>query len=524
MKIIYSIAYRLLLVIIAASLFTACGNNTSEPSKEPATTDGAKTDTTIAGAQANALPFSLEFVAQTYNGQASLPRLQAYVSLFVKDRYLLVIGGRRQGLHTFQSAPANNFIPDSANNYLFVLDLQAGASWSFNVDSLSPDLSAPLQSANQEIYYDRPNDQVYIVGGYGWNAAKTNMLTFNTIINFQAQPLIAAIQSRQPAAKIAPLLKFASDKLGRYAVTGGELFMMGSKFYLVFGQNFMGQYRAFGGTDFKQKYTEQIRVFTLKPNSLEILSYGATSSSDTDHPFHRRDGNTVEDIDPATGTPRISAFGGVFQDGKIAPYTYPIYITNPATPNIDRSGNQKFSQYECPVISIFDSASNNPTVYHTFFGGIGHYYYFQTDSQHAAFDTVTKEGRNDGFPFVADITTFQQSADGSYNEFIHTKPIPGNRLVGSTAKFWVNESLISKGITYSNGVIKLPFFTDNKRTLIGYIYGGIEAQNPLPLAPNTGTFVSNSVFAVYLTRTPTAAIPGSMGHESSKDYQVIRTK
>jgi hypothetical protein len=521
MKLLHFFAYRISLVIVVGLLFSACGNNSSEPSSGHSG-DSTQTDTTLRNAQANALPFSLDFTVQSYNNQVPFPRIQAYVSLFIQDRYLLIIGGRRQGLHTFQSAPADNFIPDSANNYIYVLDVQGGASWSFNVDSLSPDLAAPLQSANQEIYYDRPNDQVYVVGGYGWNAAKTNMLTFNTIINFKAQPLIAAIRSRQPAAKIAPLLKFASDKLGRFAVTGGELFMKDSRFYLVFGQNFTGQYRAFGGSDFTQVYTEEIRVFTLKPNTLEILSYGATRSSDTDHPFNRRDGNIIEDIDPATGKQRIAAYGGVFQRGIIAPYTYPIYITNPATPVIDRSGNQKFSQYECPVISIFDSASANPTVYHTFFGGIGHYYYFQTDSQRRAFDTVTVEGRNDGFPFVADVTTFQQSADGSYNEFIHTKPIPGNRLIGSTAKFWVNESLILKGATYSNGVLKLPAFPSNTKILIGYIYGGIEAQNPLPLAPNTGTFVSNSVLAVYLNRTPTAAIPASQGHASSKEYQVIR--
>ncbi|MBS1577561.1 MAG: hypothetical protein JST09_19840 [Bacteroidetes bacterium] len=524
MKTLHFFAYKISLVIFCALLIASCSNNSSGSSGGSGVNgDSTKTDTVPHNAQANALPFSLEFVQQAYNGQAPFPRIQAYVSLFVEDQYLLIIGGRRQGLHTFQGPPTNNFIPDSSNNYIFVLDLRTGTSSSFNVDSLSPDLSAPLQSANQEIYYDRPTDQVYIIGGYGWNAAKTNMLTFNTIINFKAKPLIAAIRNRQPPAKIASLLNFASDKLGRFAVTGGELFMRDSKFYLVFGQNFTGQYRAFGGSDFTQKYTEETRVFTLKPNTLEILSYGSIpGSNNADHPLHRRDGNTVEDIDPATGASRIAAFGGVFQPGAIAPYTYPIYIKSPSGYDIDTTGNQKFSQYECPVISIFDSASANPTMYHTFFGGIGHYYYFQTPSQKAAFDTVTKEGRNDGFPFVADVTTFLHSKDGSYNEFIHTNPIPGNRLVGATAKFWVNESFILKGVTYPNGVIKLPMFSNNRKTLIGYIYGGIEAQNPLPLAPNTGTFVSNSVFAVYLTRSPTAAIPAGFGHASSKDYQVIR--
>ncbi|MGC4035752.1 MAG: hypothetical protein QM764_07305 [Chitinophagaceae bacterium] len=506
---------------IACITFAACNNNSTDGNTT------AKTDSTGAAKikdsiQPNALPFTVDFVEQQYTGNPPFPCLQATVSLLKDDQTLLAIGGRRQGLHTFESAPVNNFIPDSANNYIFVLDVKTGASWSFNVDSLDPALSAPLQSSNQQIYYDQPTDQVYIVGGYGWNAQKTNMLTFNTIIKFKAADLISAIKNKKPAAVIAKLLKFASDKLGRFAVTGGDLFKMNSTFYLVFGQNFTGQYRAFGGSDFSQKYTEEVRIFTLDTSNLQILSYGKVNSSDSDHPFHRRDGNTVPDINPVNGKQRITSYGGVFQPGIIAPYTYPVYIDGTSNPVIDRSGNQKFSQYECPVVSIFDSTTTNPTVYHTFFGGIGHYYYFQTDSQHFAYDSVTRGGRNDGFPFVEDITTFQHSADGSYNEYIHTKPIANNRLIGSTAKFLISPSAIVKGLTYSNGVIKLGMIPQGQRYFVGYLYGGIEAQNPLPLKPNSGTFVSNSVFAVYVTRQPTAAIPVSQAHESTKGYMSIR--
>jgi hypothetical protein len=166
---------------------------------------------------------------------------------------------------------------------------------------------------------------------------------------------------------------------------------------------------------------------------------------------------------------------------------------------------------------VYDSGSANPTVYHTFFGGIGHYYYWQTPSQHAAFDTVTAQHRNDGFPFVADISTFQQSADGTYNEYIFPAPIPGYRLLGSSIKFLERRDMVSKGFAYAHGVIRLPMISSGSKQLIGYIYGGIEAQNPLPLRPNSGTFVSNSLFAVYMIRVPAAAIPAGRGHESTKD-------
>ncbi|MGL6268472.1 MAG: hypothetical protein ACRC2O_11130, partial [Chitinophagaceae bacterium] len=306
-------------------------------------------------------------------------------------------------------------------------------------------------------------------------------------------------------------------------VTGGELFKMNGQFYLVFGQLFNGQYRGFGGSDFTQKYTEEVRIFTLIPNSLKILSYGTSTNNSADRPFHRRDGNIIADIDPATGAERIAAYGGVFRPGIIGAYTYPVYIKNPSTPDVDTSGNQKFSLYECPVISIYDS-SGASTVYHSFFGGIGHYYYFQTASQKAAYDTVTGEGRNDGFPFIADISTFLETADGTYKEYIHTSPIPGNRLLGSSVRFIWNQNLLTQGKAYPNGVINLSAFPNGSRQLIGYIYGGIEALNPLPLRPNTGTTVSNSLFEVYMSRTPSAAIPASQGHESIRNDANLHRK
>lgn len=516
MRISSSSIHWVALIILPAFLFSCGAATNSNSVKTDSTTSKIDNITIPSNVEANALPYHLEFVAQNYTGKPLLPCLQSYVCAMTKDGYLLVIGGRRQGLHTFEGYPANNFIADSSNNFIYVINPVTGDFWSLNVDSLSPDLSAPLQSTNQEFYHDRLTDQCYLIGGYGWNAAKTNMLTFNTIIRFKLEVLVALIKANQPAKKITNYIEIAHDD--RLAVTGGSLFNLNSRFYLVFGQNFTGQYRAFGGSDFKQKYTQEVKVFTLDPRSLKILSYGATTNSDPDKPFHRRDGNIIDGMDPGTGRPRIAAFGGIFKDGAIASYTYPVYITSPATPALNRNLEQKFSQYNCPVISVYDSSSNESTrsMYHTFFGGIGHYYYFQTPSQKAAYDTVSNEGRNDGFPFVEDISTLKLSGDGSWKEFIDSTPIPGNRLLGTSCSFILNPKLITQGIAYDNGIINLAALSPNQKIPIGYIYGGIEAQNPLPLVPNTGTIVSNTVFMVYLTRTPTGAIPAKYGHESKK--------
>ncbi|RLD21514.1 MAG: hypothetical protein DRI69_03865 [Bacteroidetes bacterium] len=519
-----SFLYGLPFYILMSFLIYGCGepasdsNDTTNENAEPQVeTEVVTPKADLQNVENDVLPFTLEFEEQSYSGKLPLPHIQSYVSTVSKDGYILAIGGRRQGLHTFEPAPVDNFIADSSNNYIYVIDPKSGDFWSFDVNQLSTDFSAPLQSANQQSYHDRSSDQMYVAGGYGWKADKSDMLTFNTIIGFQVEALVTAVKSGSSVSDIAALLTVAQDD--RFAITGGELFILNSTFYLVFGQNFTGQYRAFGGTDFQQVYPEEIRIFTLNPNTLEILTYGANTSTDTDSPFHRRDGNIIEGIDPASGKARISAFGGVFPPGIIGAYTYPIYINSPAAPTIDRSVNQKFSQYECPIISVFDSDSSNPTIYHTFFGGIGHYYYFQTESQHAIYDTATLQGRNDGLPFLADITTFLQTADGSYKEYIHTSPIPGNRLLGTSIRFMVNPDIISDGTAYENGVVKLTSVSDGSRVLVGYIYGGIEAVNPLPEIPNTGTSVSNSLFAVYLTTTPSDAMPASEGHNSGENNE-----
>jgi hypothetical protein len=461
------------------------------------------------------LPFTLEFVEQNFQNVQPLPRLQSYAHAMGMNGELLVLGGRRQGLHTFKSQ-GSNFVRDSANHFMFVIDPSSGKQWSFDVSQLGDELSAPLSATNMQAYHDLKTDQFFVVGGYGWKADGSDMITFPTIIRFQIEPMIEAIKSGKSADQIKSLISMGKDE--RFAVTGGELFSLNGNFYLVFGQRFDGQYRAFGGADFTQQYTEEIRIFTLKRNSLEILSYGSTKSTDPDRPFHRRDGNLLEDIDPVTLQPRIAALGGVFLPGVIGAYDYPIYISGPQNPVIHKDIRQKFSQYECPVISIVQETDSLNSVFHTFFGGISGYYYFQTPSQKDAYDTVTAQHRNDGFPFISDISTFKVSSDGSHVEYILPQPIPGSRLLGASIKFIPNRSLIGQNLAFENGIIRISQVKPGEKILAGYIYGGIEAEQPLPLVPNGGTFVSNSLFSVYLTPTSSGAIPAEKAKKAVFNY------
>ena len=180
-----------------------------------------------------------------------------------------------------------------------------------------------------------------------------------------------------------------------------------------------------------------------------------------------------------------------------------------------------FSQYECPIISIYDPGQqNDATTYHTFFGGISHHYYWQTSDQKEAYEEVTAQGRNDGLPYVADITTMSQDDINTYKQFIHTSPIPGNKLLGTSIQFIVDPTLITNEIAFENGVINLSKIETGSSLVIGYIYGGILAEEPLPLKPNSGTYATNTFFQVQLKKTPSDGIPASEAKEAVKNFDI----
>lgn len=455
------------------------------------------------------LPFTLKFEPADLAPGVKLPLLQSYVGTVTKDGCLLLLGGRSQGLHTFKGG-RDNFDAEQSNNQIYVIDPANGQFWSFDVNQLSASLAAPLQSTDQQGCYERVTDTMYIVGGYGWNADRSDMKTFGCIISVQVEALATAIRESASVQEVESLFKMSEDD--RFAITGGELIKMEDTFYLVGGQIFNGQYSAFGGADFYQVYSNEVRIFTLANDSLEILNYGVTRPQEPDAPLHRRDGNIIPDIDPITGTQRITCYGGVFPPGIIGGYTYPVFIYGPSLLLYERSARQKFSQYQCPVISVYDENADGNRTHHTFFGGISHHYYSQTTEQKKIFEEAIQQGRNDGLPFIADISTFTQSSDGTYAEFLHKEPIPGNELAGTSCHFMGLPELYNQGMVFDNDVIRLSKIPTENQILIGYIYGGIVAEAPYPKIPNEGTAASNNLYKVYLSRQPEEVLPADLGH------------
>ena len=456
------------------------------------------------------LPFGLQFVPQP--DLPDRPALQSYSWMVHAKGFWLIVGGRRAGLHQFNTS-GDNF-PKPNQSLWSALPDTSVVREEFDLTLLDPEIGDPLMSTNQQSYYDREADEWMIIGGYGQDSKLRQNRTFDTLLRIPVGKFCDVVFSAEPPAKKAAAINamVARQHDPFFAVTGGALRRVGSRYVIVFGQGFQGAYNPFVGI-VAQDYLNAVRFFRLDPLTREAIGIGEINSPDLDAPFHRRDGPVIDTLDPATGTARIASFGGVFPPGKLDGYMNPVYIDdrmNQLVAKTDRSVKQLLNQYECPVVVVWDP--QNGMIYHTFFGGISRSYYHQTPAQKAMYDKVTAEGRNDGLPFVADISTLIQNRNGKYIQCIAPLPIPDNKLRGASVDFVPLLPTQNPAIS-ADGIVDLARIGPLTSVLIGHIYGGIDADFPLPKIPNYGSQASNALYSVMLTNSPSAGhIPASQAH------------
>lgn len=464
----------------------------------------------------NALPFRIEFNEIT--PPPGMPKLHSFRRATTDDGKWLMIGGRggvppgpdpddapATGLHGFAPpvAKKNNFPQNSFNPALWVFDPLAGQVWSFDTSGLDADLAAALTLTSQQSWYDREAGQLWVVGGYGWKG--DDMTTYDTMLRIDVQGLVDAIVAGDPAETVAKSIEMLShDKL---AVTGGELVKVGDSLYLVFGQYFDGQYFAFGSGSppFTQIYTEEVREIDMVPGKFEVLDVSALPK-DNPAEYHRRDLNVKMAKDPATGDTVVGIYGGVFKSGGPGGFFNPI-LFDPAKATLAvQDAIQLFNAYATAVVPVW--AESAGVMSQVFFGGIGHGVY-HTHDQKPGFD-------NDGMPFGSDISVLTHEKDGTWAEFVLEDPVPGNKLLAANGAFFVHPDLRRAGAVEDEEIVLLDKIT--RKTLIGWIYGGILAELPQPpKGPPPGckgtkceevpTSAADNLFEVWLTPGAGAAIP-----------------
>lgn len=383
----------------------------------------------------------------------------------------IIIGGRTNGLHGFNAI--DPFSTNGNNNNIYLINAEDETIQSVSLNNLNTELREALVTSNMQFY--QPNDTLlYIVGGYGWNDSAQEFITSRALVAVNLKLLSQRIEAQNNS--IEDCFQFIKDE--RLAVCGGHLKKIDNTYYLVFGHLFDGTYtRNNSGLHF-QKYTRAIRKFEIENNTqLSITNYTETYDSIN---FRRRDYNLVSQIFPDR-TYGFTAFTGVFQEVFTLPYLNTIDITENGY-SVNNTFNQNLNQYHTAVMPLYDSLNN---FMHTiFFGGIG-LYYRDTVGNTLVVDSLV--------PFVNTISMVTRDSLGNMVEYELDARFPA--LLGTNAEFIPLQN-ISK---YEGNILNLNSL--NNKTLVGYIFGGIESpeQNISNTDPSN-SFATQRIYKVYINK------------------------
>lgn len=412
------------------------------------------------------------------------PELQSYGLGNHEGKYLL-IGGRKDGLH--QRQPFAAFLASDNNVNVYVIDIETQQVWSASLSALSTALQEQLQSTNMEHYQD--GDVLYLIGGYGYSSTLGDHTTYASLVAVDVPACIDAVINGQ---NIAPHFKQLNDS--RLQVTGGYLSKLGSKFYLVGGQKFIGRYNPMGpthGPGFIQEYTNAIKTFEIvNGTNLQISNYSETIDTVN---LHRRDYNMLPQVFP-NGDYGYTAFSGVFQYGADLPWLNIVDITE-NNYQVHPSFNQYLNQYHTASCPLYSESSNE--MFNIFFGGISRYY---IDANGVMQDDVN-------VPFVNTISVVQRNSSGDMTE-IKIGEMPA--LLGSGAEFIAHNDIVK----VFNQIIDIDALNGDTVS-IGYILGGIEssAANIFFINDGSQSNASNRLFEVFLYKNDTGTSIGNMLNE-----------
>ena len=387
----------------------------------------------------------------------------------------IFIGGRIDGMHLMQIGQA--FPTYGRNDSIYIVDPLANSYAAVTAKNLSTFAYEALCSSNMEYYQD--GQYLYMIGGYGSEDSSTNWITFPSLISVDLDCLLNAVSS---SSSIVSCFRQLIDS--NMAVTGGELEKLDSTYYLVFGHRFDGRYSNPPSSFFTQRYTHDIRKFTIVDNGINLSLNNYAVVNDTDL-FHRRDFNLVPQIYPNSDK-GFTVFGGVFQKNIDRPYLTPIDISAGGIQH-QSTFNENLNQYTTATLPIYDSLHN---FMHTiFFGGISQFQW-DTVSMTLVEDTLV--------PFVSTISKVSRDSAGNLMESLIQENMPA--LKGANAVFIPDPAVIS----YDGKIVNLNSLSGNTR--VGYIAGGIHSDFPnvANLDPIGMSRPNPVLYEVYIDKTVNA--------------------
>ncbi|MCU1261726.1 MAG: hypothetical protein JWO80_4611 [Bryobacterales bacterium] len=451
-------------------------------------------------------PFVVEASEDVSADFTGAPRLHSFVSAQWEGKWIF-IAGRTGGYHGVGQGDVD-FPRSRANLKIWVIEPPVSGPakvYSLAVADL-PESLAPVKdqwlSTNLLHYQDK--DTLYLAGGYGENSTG-EMVTYPILSTVSLPALVQGVMRGKDT--FSRTISYVKSPLVQS--TGGELLKLDDGlFYLVGGHVFMGSYRAFETAGEKttpkvsQTYLSEIRKLRITRSAAGKLDV-ALLERFQDPEFARRDLNVAMVIQPDGKSLGAAAYGGVFTKEQLN-FTHPIYFSAASPPKVDTSYEQKMSAYTCAKLLMFDPGSSR--MYTTFFGGISRWIWNYTSRQFELApkvgDRSMQTGYLDGMPWIDHISTLVRDAKQT-TEFVHENRLPG--YVGSNGVFLPVTGL--KTIREDAPIYDLRQFA-GKRTLVGYIYGGIRAfprqfpytdDAPAYTSGNVPTKPSDLVLKVYVT-------------------------
>jgi len=405
---------------------------------------------------------------------ANAPGIHSYSFGLTSDHKWVIVGGRIDGLH--QRQPFAAFLEQDNNKNVFVIDPITEQVWSSDLSVLAFSIFEQLQSTNQQ--FQQRDTTLYVFGGYGLSATLGEHTTFPNLTAISIDELASAVISNDD---ITPYFRQITDQ--NLKVTGGQLGLINDEFLLVGGHLFDGSYNPMGpdhGPGFIQQYSNEIRSFEIQDDGVNLSVVNYSAQNDTVN-LHRRDYNMAPQIFP-NGDIGYTAFSGVF-DYNDMPYLNSVDII-PGSYSVNNSFNQYLSQYHSAKLPIYDSIAN--TMHTIFFGGLSQ---FTLDNQNNLVEDID-------VPFVKTISRVTRLSNGTMQEYdLNYVEMPA--LVGSGAEFIPLEQLYTP-----NEILRLNDIPQVK-TLVGYIYGGIEstAENIFFINNGAQSSASSVIFKVYINKS-----------------------
>jgi len=422
---------------------------------------------TIAALLAPPPPFTIDATEDASASFPGAPHIQSFSFAQWQGRWVF-IGGRITGYHALGGASAD-FPRAESNRDVWVIDTTVSPARSYHapVSSLPAslqDVKDEWQSSGQFYYQDGAS--LYVGGGYGEDSTG-HWLTFPLIAKIDLPKLIeGVIHGQIPPASISaatsPLVQSAGGDLVKLSDGG---------FYLVMGHVFTGSYTAFEGQGesnshtVSQTYLNEIRKLDIQsaPLSVKLIKRFRDESQ-----FHRRDLNVVQIISPkGVG---LAAYGGVFTPDTQLSYSKPVYLPPSGEPVVDSAFDQKMNAYNTARLLLYDPAEQ--TMFTVLFGGISQFAWDADNNcyvENARTGGKTQSSYLDGMEWSDQISVIRKGKQQT-SEITQPTPLPG--FVGTEGVFIPMETL--SRASAGTEILDLMALR-GKRTLVGYIYGGIRA-------------------------------------------------